>query len=135
MLILFNKIKLISANVNNILFQEDIQLMCRNAMVYNRPETVYYKAAKKLLHASLKITNADKLRSSHLMLPFLSELSVEQLGFELDSSAEQSEEDDVIKSNVKCEESAKEHIIKSEQNNDNECQADISVKPNQSQFQ
>lgn len=29
--------------------------MCDNAMVYNRPETVYYKAAKKLLHTGFKM--------------------------------------------------------------------------------
>lgn len=36
-------------------FQADFKLMCDNAMVYNRPETVYYKAAKKLLHTGFKM--------------------------------------------------------------------------------
>lgn len=35
--------------------QADFKLMCDNAMVYNRPETVYYKAAKKLLHTGFKM--------------------------------------------------------------------------------
>lgn len=72
--------------------------MCRNAMVYNRPDTVYYKAAKKLLHAGLKITSADKLRSTPQLLPLLSEISSEELGFDQDSSAAQSEEDEDTKS-------------------------------------
>lgn len=29
--------------------------MCENAMIYNKPETIYYKAAKKLLHSGMKI--------------------------------------------------------------------------------
>uniref|UniRef100_A0A3B3Q492 Bromodomain-containing protein 9 n=1 Tax=Paramormyrops kingsleyae TaxID=1676925 RepID=A0A3B3Q492_9TELE len=36
-------------------FKADFKLMCENAMVYNRPETVYYKAAKKLLHTGFKM--------------------------------------------------------------------------------
>ncbi|XP_022541104.2 bromodomain-containing protein 9 isoform X2 [Astyanax mexicanus] len=36
-------------------FKGDFKLMCDNAMVYNRPETVYYKAAKKLLHTGFKM--------------------------------------------------------------------------------
>ena len=35
-------------------FQKDFMLMCNNAMVYNRPETVYYKEAKRLLHLGAK---------------------------------------------------------------------------------
>lgn len=34
--------------------------MCDNAMVYNRPETVYYKAAKKLLHTGFKMMSKVK---------------------------------------------------------------------------
>lgn len=37
--------------------------MCDNAMVYNRPETVYYKAAKKLLHTGFKMMS--KVMRSH----------------------------------------------------------------------
>lgn len=29
--------------------------MCTNAMTYNKPDTIYYKAAKKLLHSGMKI--------------------------------------------------------------------------------
>lgn len=36
------------------LFQKDFMLMCNNAMTYNRPETVYYKEAKRLLHIGIK---------------------------------------------------------------------------------
>ncbi|XP_046527250.1 bromodomain-containing protein 9 isoform X5 [Equus quagga] len=35
--------------------QPDFKLMCDNAMTYNRPDTVYYKLAKKLLHAGFKM--------------------------------------------------------------------------------
>uniref|UniRef100_A0A8C1VPP0 Bromodomain containing 7 n=1 Tax=Cyprinus carpio TaxID=7962 RepID=A0A8C1VPP0_CYPCA len=33
----------------------DFKVMCENAMIYNKPETIYYKAAKKLLHSGMKI--------------------------------------------------------------------------------
>ncbi|XP_043921069.1 bromodomain-containing protein 9 isoform X3 [Protopterus annectens] len=36
-------------------FKADFKLMCDNAMTYNRPETVYYKSAKKLLHTGFKM--------------------------------------------------------------------------------
>lgn len=29
--------------------------MCENATIYNKPDTIYYKAAKKLLHSGMKI--------------------------------------------------------------------------------
>ena len=35
--------------------------MCDNAMTYNRPDTVYYKLAKKILHAGFKMMS--KVRS------------------------------------------------------------------------
>lgn len=35
--------------------QLDFKVMCENAMIYNKPETIYYKAAKKLLHSGMKI--------------------------------------------------------------------------------
>ncbi|XP_034818770.1 bromodomain-containing protein 9 isoform X6 [Pan paniscus] len=36
-------------------FKADFKLMCDNAMTYNRPDTVYYKLAKKVLHAGFKM--------------------------------------------------------------------------------
>lgn len=37
-------------------FIEDVKLICDNAMRYNRPETIYYKAAKKLWHFTSRLT-------------------------------------------------------------------------------
>uniref|UniRef100_A0A669D4G8 Bromodomain containing 7 n=1 Tax=Oreochromis niloticus TaxID=8128 RepID=A0A669D4G8_ORENI len=33
----------------------DFRIMCENAMIYNKPETIYHKAARKLLHSGMKI--------------------------------------------------------------------------------
>ena len=33
--------------------------MCDNAMTYNRLDTVYYKLAKKILHAGFKMMSKD----------------------------------------------------------------------------
>uniref|UniRef100_A0A672ZRP8 Bromo domain-containing protein n=1 Tax=Sphaeramia orbicularis TaxID=375764 RepID=A0A672ZRP8_9TELE len=61
----------------------DFRIMCENAMIYNKPETIYHKAARKLLHSGMKILsqvrgsrcrNESPLRkcthSSHLCLCF-----------------------------------------------------------------
>lgn len=53
--------------------QADFKLMCDNAMVYNRPETVYYKAAKKLLHTGFKMMSkvmmSNGMRTNLLFFP------------------------------------------------------------------
>lgn len=53
--------------------QADFKLMCDNAMVYNRPETVYYKAAKKLLHTGFKMMSkvSEIIESDCNFLSFL----------------------------------------------------------------
>ncbi|XP_047000095.1 bromodomain-containing protein 7 isoform X1 [Schistocerca americana] len=64
-------------------FIEDFKLMCNNAMVYNHPDTIYYKAAKKLLHVGVKMMSPDKLKPLRSVLVYMSELSREELGFDL----------------------------------------------------
>ncbi|KAJ9580096.1 hypothetical protein L9F63_004238 [Diploptera punctata] len=64
-------------------YVEDFKLMCNNAMVYNHPETIYYKAAKKLLHVGLKTMSPDKLKPLYSVLTYMGELSQEELGFDL----------------------------------------------------
>lgn len=45
-------------------FQADIKLMCDNALKYNQPETIYYKAATKLWHyTKSKLLKRDALLS------------------------------------------------------------------------
>ncbi|XP_063225828.1 bromodomain-containing protein 7 isoform X2 [Bacillus rossius redtenbacheri] len=62
---------------------EDFKLMCNNAMVYNHPETIYYKAAKKLLHVGLKMMTADKLKPLRSVVSYMAEIPQDELGFEL----------------------------------------------------
>ncbi|XP_006825137.1 bromodomain-containing protein 7-like [Saccoglossus kowalevskii] len=42
-------------------YKADMKLMCDNAMLYNRPETIYYKVAKKLLNYGLKIMSKERI--------------------------------------------------------------------------
>lgn len=50
------KEKIVSNEYKSITeFKADFKLMCDNAMTYNRPDTVYYKLAKKILHAGFKM--------------------------------------------------------------------------------
>ncbi|XP_030831376.1 bromodomain-containing protein 7 [Strongylocentrotus purpuratus] len=44
-------------------YKDDFVTMCENAMKYNRPETVYYKAAKKLLGTGLKVMSKERLET------------------------------------------------------------------------
>ncbi|XP_076367611.1 bromodomain-containing protein 7-like [Tachypleus tridentatus] len=62
-------------------FKMDLKLMCDNAMTYNRPDTVYYKAAKKMWHAGLKLLTKDQILG--LNLPYLNELTMEEIGFDV----------------------------------------------------
>ncbi|XP_078054119.1 bromodomain-containing protein 9 isoform X9 [Mustelus asterias] len=56
------KDKILANEYNSITeFKGDFKLMCDNAMTYNRPETVYYKAAKKLLHTGFKMMSKAAL--------------------------------------------------------------------------
>ncbi|XP_066510087.1 bromodomain-containing protein 7-like isoform X2 [Hoplias malabaricus] len=52
----------------------DFKLMCENAMVYNKPETIYYKAAKKLLHSGMKILSTERLQSLKQSIEFMADL-------------------------------------------------------------
>ncbi|XP_038078524.1 bromodomain-containing protein 7-like [Patiria miniata] len=42
-------------------YKSDFLLMCENATIYNRPETIYYKAAKRLQAVGLKCMNKEKV--------------------------------------------------------------------------
>uniref|UniRef100_A0A8C3G794 Bromodomain containing 7 n=1 Tax=Cyclopterus lumpus TaxID=8103 RepID=A0A8C3G794_CYCLU len=52
----------------------DFRVMCENAMIYNKPETIYHKAARKLLHSGLKILNQERLESLKQSIDFMSGL-------------------------------------------------------------
>ncbi|CAG0894638.1 unnamed protein product [Darwinula stevensoni] len=62
-------------------FRSDLDLVCRNAQTYNHPETVYFKAAKKLQHYAHKLMSKEKLTSLRTELPCLVEIPASELGF------------------------------------------------------
>ncbi|UYV80380.1 BRD7 [Cordylochernes scorpioides] len=78
-------------------FKSDVKLMCENAMTYNRPDTVYFKAAKKLLHFSSRLLSKEQLQSMRRQLPCMADLTLEEMGLEgpeaPDNSNPASEED------------------------------------------
>ncbi|OWF37379.1 bromodomain-containing protein 7-like [Mizuhopecten yessoensis] len=63
-------------------YKKDFVLMCNNAMTYNRPETIYYKEAKKLLHIGIKMMCKEKLLFMKRTVPFLASLRNEELGID-----------------------------------------------------
>ncbi|XP_008291630.1 bromodomain-containing protein 7 [Stegastes partitus] len=75
----------------------DFRIMCENAMIYNKPETIYHKAARKLLHSGMKILSQERLESLKQSIDFMAGLdpsakqplkSEEQGGTSLDQSKE-----------------------------------------------
>ncbi|XP_034942523.1 bromodomain-containing protein 7 isoform X2 [Chelonus insularis] len=64
-------------------FIGDFKLMCDNAMIYNHSDTIYYKAAKKLLHVGLKMVTPEKIRQLRSVLTYIHDITKDELGFEL----------------------------------------------------
>ncbi|XP_061394472.1 bromodomain-containing protein 7 [Musca vetustissima] len=65
-------------------FTEDFRLMCDNAIRYNRVDTVYHKAAKRLLQVGMKHLSPDNLmRSLKPTSGYLRDLTAKELGFDL----------------------------------------------------
>ncbi|NP_001135244.1 bromodomain-containing protein 7 [Salmo salar] len=52
----------------------DFRIMCENAMIYNKPETIYHKAARKLLHSGMKILRPERLESLRQSIEFMADL-------------------------------------------------------------
>lgn len=48
--------------------QVDFKIMCENAMIYNKPDTIYHKAARKLLHSGMKILSQVCTENYSVML-------------------------------------------------------------------
>ncbi|XP_053288999.1 bromodomain-containing protein 9 isoform X2 [Pleuronectes platessa] len=69
------KDKILNNEYNTVTeFKGDFKLMCDNAMVYNRPETVYYKAAKKLLHTGFKMMSKERLLALKRSMSFMQDM-------------------------------------------------------------
>ncbi|CAK1544352.1 unnamed protein product [Leptosia nina] len=64
-------------------FISDFKLMCNNAMKYNKPGTVYHKAARRLLHSGLKQLTPQKLRPLGDILTYMYEIPIRELGFDI----------------------------------------------------
>jgi len=64
-------------------FREDFELICNNCMVYNTPDTVYHKAAKRLLHQGQRLLAPDRIRALADHIPLIQELTHDQLGFDI----------------------------------------------------
>lgn len=52
----------------------DFRIMCENAMIYNKPETIYHKASRKLLHSGMKILSQERLDSLKQSIDFMAGL-------------------------------------------------------------
>jgi bromodomain-containing protein 7 len=62
-------------------FIGDFRLMCENAIRYNHHETVYNKAARRLLQAGLRLLQPEHLTRGPVAV-FIKDLSVKDLGFD-----------------------------------------------------
>ena len=64
-------------------FKAHIDLILNNAYTYNKPNTVYYAAARKLQYVASMYFSKEHIASLLQSLPFLSEISEEELGMVL----------------------------------------------------
>lgn len=65
-------------------FTDDFKLMCENAIRYNHVDTVYHKAAKRLMQVGVKYLMPESLlRSLKPLSGYMRELTAKELGFEL----------------------------------------------------
>ncbi|KAE8607979.1 hypothetical protein XENTR_v10011348 [Xenopus tropicalis] len=55
-------------------FKENFKQICHNAMIYNKPGTIYYRAAKKLLNSGIKILSQERIQSLNQSIEFMSDL-------------------------------------------------------------
>ncbi|EDW77710.1 uncharacterized protein Dwil_GK24409 [Drosophila willistoni] len=69
-------------------FTDDFRRMCENAIRYNHVDTVYHKAAKRLLQLGIKYLQPENLmRSLKPLSGYMRELTAKELGFEMAASA------------------------------------------------
>ncbi|XP_018421583.1 PREDICTED: bromodomain-containing protein 7 [Nanorana parkeri] len=54
--------------------KENFKQICHNAMIYNKPGTIYYKAAKKLLNSGMKILSQERIHSLKQSIDFMADL-------------------------------------------------------------
>lgn len=71
---------------NLLEFRTDFELMCENAMKYNRPETIYWQAAKKLHHTGTKLMSKEKLINLRRTVDCFTRLTEREFGFPLEST-------------------------------------------------
>ncbi|CAF0802231.1 unnamed protein product [Didymodactylos carnosus] len=67
-------------------FRQDFELMCQNAVAYNRSETIYFQAAKKLLALGTKLMSKDKLLSFRRSLECFAHLTEKEFGFKIENA-------------------------------------------------
>ncbi|KAM8945915.1 bromodomain-containing protein 7 [Pelodytes ibericus] len=54
--------------------KENFKQVCDNAMIYNKPGTIYHKAAKKLLNSGIKILSQERIQSLKQSIDFMADL-------------------------------------------------------------
>lgn len=67
-------------------FRADIELMCENALKYNRLDTIYYQAAKKLLASATKLLSKEKFIQLRETNEHFTRLTDRELGFSLETT-------------------------------------------------
>ncbi len=61
--------------------------MCENCMTYNKPDTIYFHAARKLMDYGLKLLSKEKLISLRHTVRIMRYLTPSELGFSLEGDS------------------------------------------------
>lgn len=96
-------------------FIDDFKLMCDNATTYNHQDTIYYKAAKKLLHVGLKMCTPDKLKQLRSVLVYMQDLTKDELGFELGIEEQNHYDANITEEQIEKEREQEEQIEEAEE--------------------
>ena len=89
-------------------FREDFRLICQNCIKFNKPDSPYHKAAKKLELYGLDLLSKKRIRNEVMGRPVYSSLAPFELGFDVHDLTDDQEDTNYLFNNDSCSSSTSE---------------------------